>query len=179
MQGWRTLKCKRLVDAAFLKLDLCDFEVGKDKVLKDYYLATKSDYIVVIAEDKGSLLFVKQYRPGAQGFVLNLPMGLIDKGETPVQAAKRELLEETGYKAISFKGIGKFYPASSFLRAKAFVFYANKLSRLASKPLCIDEGKMVLCRITKPRLRKMLERNQILDANSLAAILLARGLLNY
>jgi len=57
-------------------------------------------YVVIAAfTEDNRMLLAKQYRPGPEAFLYGLPSGVIDEGETPLEAAKRELLEETGYQA--------------------------------------------------------------------------------
>ncbi|MBS1854024.1 MAG: NUDIX hydrolase [Acidobacteria bacterium] len=76
-----------------------------------YYSLRLPDYSVAIAltpEEK--VLVVKQYRPALERYTLELPSGLVDPGETPAQAAKRELLEETGYEAGEVELLGPMDP---------------------------------------------------------------------
>jgi 8-oxo-dGTP pyrophosphatase MutT (NUDIX family) len=72
-----------------------------------YYSLRLPDYtaIVALTEDQ-RVLVVRQYRPALEQYTLELPSGLIDPGETPAEAARRELLEETGYHVDEVESLG-------------------------------------------------------------------------
>src|SRR5689334_14101643 len=77
-----------------------------------HYLIHCEDFVVVIALSKqGKLLMVKQFRPAINGHSLELPSGHVEKNETPEQAARKELLEETGYTGTEFELLGTLSPA--------------------------------------------------------------------
>jgi len=72
-----------------------------------YYSIETSDYVSVLAlTEEGQVLLVRQYRPAVEARTLELPSGHVDKGETPEEAARRELLEETGYQADRVEILG-------------------------------------------------------------------------
>jgi ADP-ribose pyrophosphatase len=76
-----------------------------------YYSLRLPDYsaIVAITEDR-RVLAVRQYRPAVERYTIELPSGLVDPGETPGEAARRELLEETGYAADDVEVLGPMLP---------------------------------------------------------------------
>jgi ADP-ribose pyrophosphatase len=76
-----------------------------------YYSLRLPDYaaIVAITED-GQILAVRQYRPALERHTIELPSGIVDAGESPGEAARRELLEETGYQADYVEVIGPMEP---------------------------------------------------------------------
>jgi len=65
--------------------------------------------VLALTEDQ-EIVLVRQFRPGPDGLMLNLPGGLVDPGETPAQAAGRELTEETGYVGASVEVVAWFHP---------------------------------------------------------------------
>lgn len=76
-----------------------------------YYSLKLPDYTSVIAlTDDRSILLVRQYRPAVERYTLELPSGLVDPGETAGGAARRELLEETGYAAGEVEVLGPMFP---------------------------------------------------------------------
>ena len=74
-----------------------------------YYVVDGSDYVTVLPTTaSGGVVLVRQFRPALEDFSLELPSGHIEKGESPEEAARRELLEETGYTAGKLEFLGEF-----------------------------------------------------------------------
>lgn len=84
--------------------------------------------VVMPEDEQGRVCLVRQYRYPAQQYMWELPAGVIDPGETALQAAKRELAEETGYKAKKWKKLITFYPSPGFQQEKMTIFLARDLS---------------------------------------------------
>lgn len=80
--------------------------------------------ILPITADEEAVL-VRQYRHGSREVTLEMPGGLIDAGEEPVQAALRECLEETGYRATQVRPLGVVWPNPAFMSNRLFSFYAT------------------------------------------------------
>ncbi len=76
-----------------------------------YYSLKLADYAAVVAlTEEQRVLIVRQYRPAVEHETLELPSGLVDAGETPLEAARRELLEETGYQGGEWEMLGGMEP---------------------------------------------------------------------
>src|SRR5579884_3346132 len=75
-----------------------------------HYSIRTQDYVCVVAEAPAGLVLVRQFRPATGAAGLELPSGHVDPGETPEQAARRELLEETGYQAGPLRLLGRLAP---------------------------------------------------------------------
>ena len=72
-----------------------------------YYSLRLPDYAAIVATtDDRRVLAVRQYRPALDRYTLELPSGIVDPGETPEAAARRELVEETGYEATDMEPLG-------------------------------------------------------------------------
>ena len=90
---------------------------------------------VMMAVDRKRILLVRQYRLPAERFLWELPAGSIDPGEKPLQTAKRELKEETGYRAKNWTKLISFFPSPGFLTEKMTIFLATGLTSGAATPM--------------------------------------------
>lgn len=88
----------------------CERVELRDGTTVDYYTGTFPDVALVLALTAARhVIFVRQYKHGAQRVLLELPGGALEVGEHPERGAARELREETGYTGASFTALGTFY----------------------------------------------------------------------
>ena len=98
-------------------------QAGADR---PHYVIHSPDFVAVIATNAdGQLLLVRQFRPAVGAVTLELPSGHIESGETPEQAARRELNEETGHAADAFELLGELSPAAGRFTNRLWCFYAG------------------------------------------------------
>lgn len=98
MKPWKLLKTEYLVDAPWLKVAKETCELPNGKVIDDFYTLWQPDWVLILARTaEGKWVMTEQYRHGSQTIELEFPAGIINRGETPEQAALRELQEECGY----------------------------------------------------------------------------------
>jgi ADP-ribose pyrophosphatase len=105
-----------------------------------YSLQTK-DYVSVVAvtEDE-QLLLVRQFRPAVGRMTVELPSGHVEPGETPEQAARKELLEETGYLADTFTLLGNLSPDTGRLGNRMWCFFAKGARRASETAFHPEPG---------------------------------------
>lgn len=109
-----------------------------------HYAVTPPDYVTVIASDlDGRLLLVRQFRPVIEDYTLELPSGLVDAGETPEAAARRELVEETGHQAGEIELIGSLVPDVGRLGNRMWCFVADKVRPILPAPALEDGIELV------------------------------------
>ena len=128
-----------------------------------------SSVIVPVFKD-GSLLMVENYRHGARMKLIELPGGLINLGEQPRAAAKRELFEETGYECNTLKYINWTYTWPGRTTQKNFVFLATGLKKRA-KPILEEFEDTKIRKLPKERVIKEIRSGNIKSAISISAIL--------
>lgn len=91
--------------------------------------------VILVVDAKKRILLVNQYRLPAGKKVWELPAGKIDEGETALQAAKRELKEETGFKAKTFKKIATYWASPGFLEEQMNIYLATDLVAGEATPM--------------------------------------------
>ena len=126
-----------------------------------------------LSSDKIILLY--QYRPTLKQFLYELPAGTLKKGEPVLSCARRELIEETGYRAARFKQLGKIYPVPGYSTEIMTIFSARSLSPDFA-PADADEVIQVKI-FTKLQLKKLFKSGKIKDAKTICGLVLC-GLLN-
>ena len=97
--------------------------------------------IVKNSQGNDCFLIVRQYRHGSASLTKEFPAGMIDKGETPLGAAKRELEEETGYIAGKITEIGSINPNPAFMNNHSYTYLAEDLSPSGKQNF--DEHEMI------------------------------------
>ncbi len=101
MKPWKLLDSSFLVDAPWLKVAKEKCELPNGKVIDDFYTLWQPDWVLILARTaEGNWVMTEQYRHGTGKIALEFPAGIIDKNETPEEAAIRELQEECGYKTV-------------------------------------------------------------------------------
>ena len=95
--------------------------------------------VVLVVREDDELVLVRQSRPGSQSRTLELPSGKLEDGETPLQAAARELAEECGLAARDLREVGTFWTAPAYSTELVHVFEAAGLS--AADPAEADEDE--------------------------------------
>lgn len=129
--------------------------------------------VILPLDDKGRLLFVRQYRHAAGGDLLELPAGTLDdEHEAPEACAAREIREETGFAADTLTKLGEFYLAPGYSTEFMHVFLATDLRH---DPLEADADEFLSVEaVPVAEAIRRAERGEAPDAKSLAALFLAR-----
>ena len=155
------------------------FWVSYDEVLEPTGVRARRDIVhhtgsvVVLAVDESRrdprVLLERQYRHAAQQFLWELPAGRIDKGESELPAARRELLEETGYTASRWRRILKFYASPGFVAETMSLFLAQGLQAGTAQP---EEDEVIQKRMLPlSQAVGMVMRGTIRDAKTISGIL--------
>jgi len=126
---WKTLGSRELIDLGEVKLHR-DRIVSKTGFRTSHLRLSLHDFsIIVPVLDRNRLVFIWNYRHPIQGWELELPAGLIDDGESAQTGARRELKEETGYSARSWKSLGWLHTLPGISDQRAHVFLARRLTK--------------------------------------------------
>ena len=109
----------------------------------DYIIMEAPDWVIVIPEKDDNFLMVKQWRHGESALSVEFPGGVIDKGEKPEQAARRELEEETGCRAGKLIKLGSVNPNPALFSNHVHFYLAQELSATGKQHL--DEDEFINC----------------------------------
>lgn len=117
----------------------------------------------------GRIVFIRQYRKPVEEYLLEIPAGRLDSNETPLECARRELEEETGFKALSFKELLVFYPTPGYSSEKITVFKAEKLLETDKRP---DEDEFIeVLKLEKEESLELIKKGKIKDGKTIAGVL--------
>lgn len=126
--------------------------------------------VMMAVDNKKRILLVRQYRLPARKSMWELPAGRIDSGEKPLQAAKRELIEETGFRAKKWKKLAEYYPSPGFLAEKMSLFLATNLTEGDARPM---EDERIEKRWFKAKeIDEEIRKGKVIDGKTITGFLL-------
>lgn len=129
MEKWKVLDSKYIHKGPWATLRCDKLELPNGHIKEEYYVLEYPDWVNMVAftEDE-KIILIQQYRHGAERTMLEIPAGVIEKGEKPEEAARRELLEETGYAFKSIEKVSELYanPATSGNLTHTFLLRGGK-----------------------------------------------------
>jgi ADP-ribose pyrophosphatase len=132
--------------------------------------------VIILAVDTSvnladpTIVIERQYRHAANQFLYELPAGRIEPGEADLAAAKRELIEETGFRAKKWSKLVKYYASPGFLAETMQVYLAEEIYPGVAEPEA-DE-KITLLQIPLSELIRKIETGKILDGKTILSVLL-------
>jgi len=117
----------------------------------------------------GRILLIRQYRHATRQYLWELVAGRIDSGESVRQAAVRELIEETGYRAKKFRVFLDVFPTPGFLEERMYILLAEKLTAGEAQPE--EDEKITAKAFGRADLERMIRKNLLRDAKTIAGLL--------
>ncbi len=126
--------------------------------------------VMMAVDDRKRILLVRQYRLPAEKYLWELPAGKLDPGEKPLQAAKRELAEETGYKARTWKNLSSFWVSPGYVQEKMTIFLATNLTEGKATPM--DDERIEARWFTSREVGEMIRDRKIEDAKTMIGFLM-------
>ena len=152
----------------WVKVYLQDIKYKK-KIYKNHHIVKFEDACMVIAlTKKNEILTLNQFRHGLKKSSIGFPGGHIKKGEKPLIAAKRELFEETGFKAKKWNKLMQFTRHGTYGCGKDYVFIATNIKKIKD-PIENNESYTINL-ISIEKLKKLLLKNKLDTAGIIAGI---------
>lgn len=152
------------------------FEVKRDRIVEPGSIVATREVVehpgsVVILPllSNGHVVLVRQFRYPARAFLWELVAGSMESGESVVRAARRELLEETGYRARRIKPLLSFYPSPGFLTERMHLVEARDLTLFQANPE--PDERIEVKAFSKSQIQKLLREKKIRDGKTLVGLL--------
>ena len=121
--------------------------------------------VMMAVDEKKRILLVRQYRLPADKYLWELPAGKLDPGEKPLGAAKRELIEETGYRARSWKKLASFFVSPGYVAERMTIYLATDLTAGEATPM--DDERIESRWFTAQEVAGMIRTGKIEDAKTI------------
>lgn len=114
------------------------------------------------------IIMLRQLRPVIGAYIYELPAGTLNKNESPLPCARREIIEETGYSAKKFTLLGRIYPVPGYSTEKIFIYKAEGLQKEDHEA---EEDEVIESRVfTKAAIKRLFKAGRIVDAKTIAAL---------
>lgn len=171
----RTIKSDKLYQGKIINLRIDTVELPDQKYSKREIVEHPGAVAVIPITEDDKIVMVKQYRKSVEEYLLEVPAGKLEIGEEPIECAKRELLEETGFKSNSIEYLFKFYTSPGFSNETISLFIAKDLVLDVAQP---DEDEYI--EIEKYEIDELLEmiyKEEIKDAKTIISILYIKNYL--
>lgn len=152
------------------------FRVTEDEATDDAGFVIKRSIVrhpgsaVMMPVEEERVLLVRQFRLPAGKELWELPAGKVDEGEVPLEAAKRELIEETGYTADRWQPLVSYFPTPGFVEEKMHVFLATELHQGTATPM--DDERIETRWFGRRELSDLIDAGEIEDGKTLVGFLL-------
>jgi ADP-ribose pyrophosphatase len=121
--------------------------------------------VMMAVDDRKRILLVRQYRLPAERYLWELPAGRLDPGETPLQAAKRELIEETGCRARRWTKLASFWVSPGYVQERMTIYLAQDLTQGEASPM--EDERIETRWFTAPEVARMIGAGTIQDAKTM------------
>lgn len=169
----KVISSKTVYKGAKLTLRLDTVETKNGDAREREIVEHPGAIVVVPVDADGRIHFVRQFRMATGEWLLELPAGTLEKGESPDDCARRELIEEIGQRAGALENLGGFYAAPGYSSEYLHCYLATGLSQETAE--ADEDEEIEVVRLTVEEAWNLAAKGEIRDAKSLAGLLLAQS----
>lgn len=167
---WKTLASETIIDRKWLSARRDTVQLPDGRIYDEYYVLHYPTWVNVIAETTdGKLIVERQYRHALGVVSTEICAGVVEDGETPLQGAQRELMEETGFGGGHWEELLRMAPNPSTMDNLCYSFLARGVERKGHQHLDATEDLEVMLR-SREEVYEMLVNNQFCQALMIAPL---------
>jgi 8-oxo-dGTP pyrophosphatase MutT (NUDIX family) len=169
---WPRIRSRRMIEISpWMGIIARDVEFSRKGARQTYHAVEQADYVSIVAlTANGKIPIVRQYRPAIEGFSWELPAGMVDPGESPIDCCRRELLEETGLPARRIERLGENSPCTGRLNNRIHSFFVEAGERIAT---FTPEAGLTVKLASPAELARLIRAGNFISQLHLGALLLA------
>lgn len=167
---FRVLSTKRAFSGKLVRLDVLQIKTASGRTYERELIRHRGAVVIIPCTPDGRLVLVRQLRVAVGEVIYEFPAGTLERGETPVRCAHRELIEETGRQAGRLRRLLEFYPTPGISTEKMFLFAADGLKKAKYMEPDLDEELEVVT-LTPSQVERLIHRGQIIDGKTLLGFL--------
>lgn len=131
-ERWKRLTSKTIGSFRIFSIREDRYQLPRIDRQAPFYVLESTDWVNVIPlTEAGEVVLIRQFRFGTEEVTLEIPGGLVEPGHTPLEAARNELLEETGFKSDQWEYLGFVHPNPAFLTNRCHSFLARGVQKVA------------------------------------------------
>lgn len=161
---WKVLKSEYLHKEPWLTVRKDKCELPNGNIVPAFYVIEYPDWVnAVCVTEENNILMVRQYRHGLNSVQIEVPGGVAEENETPEQACRREIKEETGYEFDDFEYLGKICANPSTTNNYTHMFLARNGRKVAEQSLDESEEVEVL-HLSIPEVKQLIRENRMMQS---------------
>ncbi|MFD2640284.1 NUDIX domain-containing protein [Piscibacillus salipiscarius] len=166
----KTLSSESIYKGKIIDVKIDEVKLPDGKTSKRELIDHPGAVAIIALTDEGKLVMVEQYRKALEKSIIEIPAGKLEAGEKPDMTAKRELEEETGYRAEQLDFIVSYYTSPGFANEIIYVYKASGLKVVEDQLQGDDDEFVELIEVTLDEAVKLIEEQRIHDAKTIHAV---------
>ena len=164
----KTLACERKYTGRIINVDLVDIELPDGRIAKREVVRHGHAVGILARRPDGKFVFVKQYRKAAEEALVEIIAGGLEKGEDPIEGAKRETAEETGYDVTSIKFLTTIICTPGYCEERIHLYFAELSAEPHAQDQDPDENVYPVV-LSEQEVEDAIRKGEIFDSKTLSA----------